>query len=93
MAAIPPQPQVTAQPTPKVLGATGGSAVGTAIATLITWALNNYHVLSSQALPSEVLTSVTVIVTAIVTFLAGYYVRPSPTQTVIQQGGKNFTAM
>jgi hypothetical protein len=85
MVAIPAQPQLTAQPTPKVLGATGGSALGAAVATLINWALDNYHLPSSQTLPPNVLTSITVITTALFTFLSGYYTRPAPTQTVIQQ--------
>src|SRR5262249_27073094 len=88
----PPAPRITATPTPKVLGATGGSAVGTAVATLITWALDNYHLLSTQQLPAELQTSVTVIVTAVITFLVGYYVSPSPSQTTVQQDGKTYTA-
>ena len=92
-ASTPLAPQITTQPAPKVLGAAGGSAVGTALATLITWALDNYHLLSTQPLPSKVQDSLTVVISAIFTFLAGYYVRPSPTQTAIRRDGKIFTAM
>ena len=94
MAVTGPSPrQITSQPTPKVIGAAGGSAVGTAAATLITWGLDNYHLLSAQPLPSKVQDSLTVILSAIFTFLAGYYVRPSHAQTTVLQDGKVFTAM
>lgn len=93
VAAAPPAPQITSQPTPKVIGAAGGSAVGAALATLITWAFDNYHLLSAQPLPSKVQDSLTVIISAIFTFLAGYYVRPSPTEIAHRQGGRTFTAI
>src|SRR4051794_26670979 len=90
----PAQAQITSQPTNKVLGAAGGSAVGTAIASLIVWGLDNYHLLSAQPLPDKVQTSITVIVTAVITFAGGYYVRPNPTQTTLKgSDGKNYTAM
>jgi hypothetical protein len=87
-------PAITSQPTPKVIGATGGSGIGGAIGTPVAWPLDNYHVLSAQPLSTEVKSAIVTLVSAFFAFLGGYYMRPAPTQTVLQDdAGRNATAM
>jgi hypothetical protein len=73
-----PTPVATSRPTPKVLAATGGSAVGVALSTIVSWAVVQY---CPVALPDNVNQAVTFLVitglTAVFTFLSGYLTRPS----------------
>jgi len=83
------QPVPTSAPTTKVIGATGGSAVGSQIATIILRAIEsifNYH------FPENVKTAIAGLIAAIVAFLAGYYVPHGGGETVINQGGQTLSA-
>ncbi len=65
-----PNAQKTNVPTNKTLAATGGSVVGSAISTIVIYVINQH---STTPLPAEVSGAITVLVTAIVTFIAGYF--------------------
>lgn len=74
-----PNAQPTNAPTNKTLAATGGSAVGSAIATI---ALYLYD--PQSQLPPTVQVAVTTLVTAIVTFIAGYFTPPGAKEGVVR---------
>ena len=63
-----PNPQKTNVPTNKTLAATGGSIVGAAISTIVIYLID-----PTGKLPPSVSGAITVLVTAIVTFIAGYF--------------------
>jgi hypothetical protein len=88
---VPDTPTLT--PTPKVLGATAGAAFGGAVGTVLTWAVDNYHLLSGQPLPSEVKAAIAVIITTIISYAGGWFVRPNPNHTAILQDQKYVTAI
>jgi hypothetical protein len=60
--------QATAAPKQKVLAATGGTSVASAISVIVLWGFD-----SLGSLPDEVKGAVCTVVIAINTFLAGYY--------------------
>ena len=65
--------QTTAAPKKKVIAATGGAAVGSAVSVIILWMLTAYgHV----TLPPEVSNALGTIFTTVVTGFAGYFVPP-----------------
>ena len=66
-------------PSQKTLAATGGSAVGSALATILLYWLD-----PSSQLPPEVRTAVTVLISAAFTFLAGYITPPSSKEAVVK---------
>ena len=74
-----PNAQPTNAPTNKTLAATGGSAVGSAIATI---ALYLYD--PQSQLPATVQVAATTLVTAIVTFIAGYFTPPGASEGVVR---------
>lgn len=61
----------SAQPQPKVLAATAGSAVGGAAALLLAWILGMFGVM----VPGEVQGAVSILLVAAGTFVAGYWKR------------------
>lgn len=67
----------TAAPTNKAVAATGGSAFGAAVATLLLWALG------LKDLPEEVQAAIVTIVTALVTAAAAYFTPPGSHEAVI----------
>lgn len=64
-------------PTNKAVAATGGSAIGAAISTLVIFTLDPNH-----QLPGEVTTAVTTLVTASVTLAAAYFTPPGANEAV-----------
>ena len=69
----------TNAPTNKTLAATGGSAVGAAMATIIL-----YFIDPNSQIPQPVQVAVTTLLTAVVTFIAGYMAPPGATEGVIR---------
>jgi hypothetical protein len=72
----------TYRPTTKVIAATGGSAIGAAVSTLVGWGFAN----ASVTVPDDVNKAVTCLIvaglTAVSTFGSGYFTRFSRNQTV-----------
>lgn len=88
MATTPVQPTPTSAPTNKTVAATGASAFGAAIATLILFFLDK-----EKNLPPEVSGAITTIVTAVLTALAAYFVPPGAGEVVVRGAdGKPKTA-
>ncbi|KAB0677580.1 hypothetical protein [Aureimonas leprariae] len=73
-------------PTNKAIAATGGSAVGAAIATVILYLLD-----PNNQLPGAVTTAITTLVTAVVTLAAAYFTPPGSNEAIImtQDGPKS----
>ena len=69
----------TLAPTNKAIAATGGSAFGAALATLLLYALDP----AGDKLPPSVAGAVTTIVTALVTLAAAYFTPPGASEVVI----------
>lgn len=65
-----PDARPTSAPTTKTLAATGGSAVGGAIAVVVLHVISRF----TGVLDKDLSDAITVIIGAAVTFLAGYYV-------------------
>jgi len=61
--------QKSSIPTNKTIAATSGSVVGSAIATIVNYAVEQHW----GKLPTEVSGAIAVLVTALVTFAAGYF--------------------
>jgi hypothetical protein len=74
-----PNAQPTNLPTNKTVAATGGSAVGAAVATILLYLID-----PKSELPQAVQVAVTTLMTAIVTFIAGYWTPPGATEGVIR---------
>ena|ERR1700736_909404 len=76
-------PQASYRPTPKVVAATGGSAVGVALSTVVSWAVMQY---CPVAMPDDVNKALTFLIitglTAAFTFGCGYLTRPSRYHTI-----------
>ena len=86
MATNPPIVTATSAPTNKAVAATGGSAVGAAISTIVLYLLDpNGH------LPQEVKVAITTLVTAIVTLAAAYYTPPGASEAVMQMPDGSIT--
>jgi hypothetical protein len=60
----------------KVWAATGGSAIGGAVATLVVWYLDTNRILSADALPTTVTSAISTLISTLAAFGSGYYVRP-----------------
>jgi len=73
----------TAAPTNKSVAATGGSAFGAAVATIILYFLRDYE------LPEDVKTAIITIITAVVTAAAAYFTPPGTNEAVLvtSEGG------
>lgn len=74
---VPSNPTPSRAPTNKAVAATGGSAIGAAISTIVLFALDPRH-----GLPGEVTTAVTTLVTASVTLAAAYFTPPGANEAV-----------
>jgi hypothetical protein len=83
--------QATAAPKNKVIAATGGAAVGSAISVIILWILTTFgHV----TFPQDVTNALSTLFTTIVTFLVGYIVPPGANEgTVVDEAGKVKSAL
>jgi hypothetical protein len=66
-------------PTNKTIAATGGSAVGAAASTIILYLID-----PKSQLPPPVQVAVTTLLTAFLTFIAGYLTPPGATEGVIR---------
>jgi len=79
-----PALEASYRPTPKVVAATGGSAVGVALSTVVSWAVVQY---CPVTLPDDVNKAVTFLIitglTAAFAFVCGYIRRPSPDHAVL----------
>lgn len=71
-------PVASRMPTNKAVAATGGSAVGAAISTLLVYGIELNH-----ALPDTVSGAITTLVTAAVTLAAAYFTPPGTNETII----------
>jgi hypothetical protein len=85
MATIPSTPDAVAPsraPTNKAVAATGASAVGTYVATIV------LYVSGWTSLPDNVQTAITALITAVVTMAAAYFILPGSGEavTVTPQG-------
>src|SRR4051812_12784557 len=76
-----PQKQSTPSPQKKVIAATGGAAVGSALATLILFLLK--RIFGEANVPAEVSGALNVIFTSIFTLSAGYYTPPAASEGTI----------
>ena len=65
-------PIATSTPKNKVVAATGGAAVGAALAIILTWAIQKAGV----DVPANVADALSVVITAILTFLSGWSMPP-----------------
>jgi hypothetical protein len=79
--------RTTRQVVNKVWGATGGTAVGGAVATLVVWWLDANHVLTAGDLPETIKGAVATLVTTAFSFLGGYYTRPGSDEIVTRDAG------
>ena len=74
-------------PTAKVMAASGGSAVGGALGTIITWIIVSNNLIGPPPIPEDVHTAITAVITAgcgaLVALLSGYFTRPQPNMAVI----------
>src|SRR6516162_3628577 len=79
-----PALEASNRPTPKVVAATGGSAVGVALSTVVSWAVVQY---CPVVMPDDVNKAVTFLIitglTAAFTFVCGYITRPSQYDTIL----------
>src|SRR6516165_2539580 len=79
-----PALEASYRPTPKVVAATGGSAVGVSLSTVVSWAVVQY---CPVVMPNDVIKAVTFLIitglTAAFTFVCGYITRPSQYHTIL----------
>jgi hypothetical protein len=82
---------VTATPKNKVIAATGGAAVGSAVSVIILWLLTAYgHI----TFPQEVSDALSTLFTTIVTGAVGYIVPPGASEgSVVDASGKVKSAL
>lgn len=66
-------PVPTNVPTTKVLAATSGSAVGSAVSMMLLWVLQSFKI----SLPAEVGDALSVLITSGIAFLSGYVMPPA----------------
>ena len=67
----------TSAPVQKVIGATAGTGVGGALAVILIWAVSSFgHVV----FPDFVALAITLLVSTIATFVAGYLVPPKSSE-------------
>jgi hypothetical protein len=70
-------------PANKVWAATGGSAFGGAVGTVLNWYLDTNHVLSPSPIPEPVQGAITTIVATALAFGFGWIVRPGQTEEIL----------
>lgn len=73
----------TSAPKNKVVAATGGAAIGSAIAVVITWILTSILEHFAVKIPVDVTTAISSIFTTLTAFLAGYYTPPGANEGVV----------
>lgn len=74
----------TAIPVQKVVGATAGSGVGGALTILLIWAASTYgHVV----FPDYVVAALTLLVSTITAFAAGYLIPPKASEAPVRASG------
>jgi hypothetical protein len=71
----------TSFPTNKTFAATGGSVVGSAIATIVLYVLQSYM---TTPLPQTVEGAITIVVTALFTFAAGWFTPHGAKEAIMQ---------
>ena len=77
-------PVPTSVPKSKVLAATSGSAVGSAVAMMLLWVLQSFKI----TLPAEMSDALSVLITSGVAFVSGYFMPPAASEAnVVQQDG------
>lgn len=81
-AAVPANPnaQATNTPTNKTLAATGGSVVGSAISTIVIYLIERKW----GKLPEPVSGAIGILITAVVTFVAGYFTPHGANEAIIK---------
>ena len=67
----------------KVWAATGGSAIGGAVATLVVWYLDTNRILTLDALPTTVTSAISTLISTLAAFGSGYYVRPGANEVAV----------
>jgi hypothetical protein len=85
-----PEPAVepTRAPQKKVIAATGGAALGSAIAVILMWIIDSLFKQLGISMPDEVRTALTTVFTTISTFAGGYYTPPGSDEVVTTLNGK-----
>ena len=76
-------PVPTSTPKKKVLAATGGAAVGSAAAVVLVWTVQK----AGLDVPANVADALNVVVTAILTFVAGWFTPPGAGEVNIPKPG------
>jgi len=56
----------------KVMAATGGSALGSAIATILNWYLDSHHILGPDPIPPPVQGAIGLVIASLVAFASGW---------------------
>jgi hypothetical protein len=80
--------QPTNSPKNKVIAATGGAAIGSAVAVILTWIVTAAFTKVGISLPENVSNAFSVIFTTITTFLAGYYTPAGANEGVVTVNGQ-----
>ncbi len=75
--------RATATPKNKVIAATTGAAVGSSVAVIFVWILQTILDRAGIHMDKEVATAFSVVFTAVVTMLAGYYTPPGASEGVL----------
>ncbi len=83
----------TSMPKTKVVAATGGAAVGSALSVVVLWILQSALAQLHIEVPPSVLDAITAIFTAGSTFAAGYYVPPGADEGTVIADGKAKSAV
>src|SRR5205085_1359128 len=81
---MPEQIAPTSAPRQKVVAATGGSAVGAALSVITFWALQGIFSKAQITIPGEVKDALTLLITTLFTYLAGYYTPPGASEAVVK---------
>ena len=74
---------ISAKPRQKVVAATGGSLGGGALAVVALWILKGVLEKAGITMPSEVAEAVSVLITGLATFMAGYLMSPGADEAVV----------
>lgn len=77
----PASPVPSAAPTNKAVAATGGSAFGAAVSTLVLWGMRSGL---GWTIPDSVEAAITTIITGLLTLSAAYYTPPGASEAVVQ---------
>ena len=69
---VSPESSNTARVGAKVMAATGGSALGSAIATILNWYLDSHHILGQNPIPPPVQGAIALVIASLVAFVGGW---------------------